>query len=255
MLHLTTEINNIDFSNNLHIDSGDRFVVTSNDMQLDVGQEAGHGYHLLFRNNGHVISDFHGVTAESFIFDIKNHNLKASFLVDLMAPFEGLNQTNHPDFLVNMHTVSDCVSSNHDSDCAFNGSHSHGTHARGEVGSLPAGIKSAMDQIVSPNESITVQSPVAAESVILPAVANNASDNSIVSENVNVPESVVSASSIDGVSEDTEDSNDTIASSQVSSETQPRSRLLEMRDIIRDPESFAREEQVAAQFGGKYFYF
>ncbi|KJV65686.1 TRP47 family tandem repeat effector [Ehrlichia muris] len=252
MLHLTTEINNIDFSNNLQIDNGDRFVVTSNDMQLDIGQEAGHGYHILFRNNGHVISDFHGVQAENFIFDVKNHNLRASFLVDLMASFEELDQTKHPDFLINMHTASDCVSG-HDSDCVLNGLHSHATHAGGEVGPLPAGIKSAIDQITSSDESITVQPSVSEEPAILPTVTDNASDNSMVSENVNVPDSAIFVPSADNVSEGTEDSDNT----QVSSETQPRSRFLELRDKIRDldPESFAREEQVAAQFGGKYFYF
>ncbi|WP_395878213.1 TRP47 family tandem repeat effector [Ehrlichia muris] len=228
MLHLTTEINNIDFSNNLNIHSGDRFVVTSNDMQLDVGEEPGHGYHILFKNNGHVLSDFHGVQAEEFIFDVKNHNLKASFLVNPMAPFEALDKDSHPNFLVSMHTASDCVAN-----CTTDELHSHATHAGGESESL-------INQITSSGESIILQ----------PAVIDNTS------ENVNVPESVVSVLSDNNVSEDTEDSdNSDNATAQVSSESEPQSRFVELSKKIRDTESFEREEQIAAQFGGKYFYF
>ncbi|AHX09877.1 tandem repeat protein effector TRP47 [Ehrlichia chaffeensis] len=151
MLHLTTEINDIDFSNNLNIYSGNRFVVTSGDMQVDVGSEPDHGYHILFKNNGHVISDFHGVQAENFVFDIKNHNLRASFLVDPMAPFTELDNSQHPHFVVNMHTANECGS-----DCVHHNEHDHDAHGRGAASSVAEGVGSAISQILSLSDSIVV---------------------------------------------------------------------------------------------------
>ena len=107
MFHLTTEISDIDFSRDVTIFNDDRFIVTSGDIQVDVGNEKNHGYHILFRNKDDVISDFHGVLAEDFILDVKNHTLSASFLIDPMAPVIALAQS-HPRFSVEMHAIDDC---------------------------------------------------------------------------------------------------------------------------------------------------
>nr|QHT73347.1 tandem repeat protein 36 [Ehrlichia canis] len=116
MLHLTTEITGIDFANDFHIHSGERFVVVSGDLQLEIGNSGGHGYHILFKNNGHVISDLHGVKAEDFNFNMKDHSLNASFLIDPMAPFHELDVNNHPNFFISMHAYQDgcdnCVHGN-----------------------------------------------------------------------------------------------------------------------------------------------
>ncbi|AHX05974.1 putative immunodominant surface protein gp36 [Ehrlichia chaffeensis str. Liberty] len=167
MLHLTTEIDNIDFSNNLNIHSGNRFVVTSGDMQVDVGSDPDHGYHLLFKNNGHVISDFHGVQAENFVFDVKNHNLRASFLVDVMAPFTELDSSQHPHFSVNMHTANEC-----NSDCVYHNEHDHDAHGRGAASSVAEGVGSAIGQILSVSDSIVV--PVLEGNASEPVVSQEA---------------------------------------------------------------------------------
>nr|QHT73344.1 tandem repeat protein 36 [Ehrlichia canis] len=116
MLHLTTEITNIDFAHDFHIHQGERFGVSSGDLQLDIEDHPGHGYHILFKNNGHVISDLHGVKAEDFNFNMKDHSLNASFLIDPMAPFHELDVNNHPNFFISMHAYQDgcdnCVHGN-----------------------------------------------------------------------------------------------------------------------------------------------
>nr|QFR39824.1 immunodominant surface protein TRP36 [Ehrlichia minasensis] len=108
MLHLTTEITGIDFANDFHIHSGERFVVTSGDLQLEIGSHGSHGYHILFKNNGHIISDLHGVKAEDFNFNMKDRSLNASFLIDPMAPFHELDVNNHPNFSIAMHAEGVC---------------------------------------------------------------------------------------------------------------------------------------------------
>nr|ABV02078.1 p36 [Ehrlichia canis] len=116
MLHLTTEITNIDFAHDFHIHQGERFGVSSGDLELDIENHPGHGYHILFKNNGHVISDLHGVKAEDFNFNMKDHSLNASFLIDPMAPFHELDVNNHPNFFISMHAYQDgcdnCVHGN-----------------------------------------------------------------------------------------------------------------------------------------------
>ena len=187
MFHLTAEINNIDFPNGLHIDNGNRFVVTSNDMELNFGEEDEHGYNVLFKNNGHTIADFHSVMVEDFVLDVKSHSLKASFLIDIMAPFEELDKTIHPDFLFSMHNIGDCLSGNNNADCAFNKSQSNDIDVKDETVSQSAGVKSVTDQVISLDKSATSQPVVAAKSSTSAVIIkDNVSDSSTASESIEV---------------------------------------------------------------------
>ncbi|QLK54784.1 TRP47 family tandem repeat effector [Ehrlichia ruminantium] len=133
MLHLTTRIDNIDFANDLSVYSNDQFSVSSGGLTMRGGYHAhehgenhdedhdeDHGeYHVMFINNGHVLSDFHGVTGKHIALDVLNHSLQASFVVNLMEPFsEFLQQGSN--FSLNLHPLTedchhnnvDCVSAN-----------------------------------------------------------------------------------------------------------------------------------------------
>ncbi|WP_243502892.1 TRP47 family tandem repeat effector [Ehrlichia ruminantium] len=101
MLHLTTRIDNINFGNDLSIYSNDQFSVSNGNITMEIGYHAHdheedheedhedhHGeYHVMFTSNGHVLSDFHGVTGKHIALDVLNHSLQASFVVNLMEPF------------------------------------------------------------------------------------------------------------------------------------------------------------------------
>ena len=93
MFYLTTEISNIDFSSDIHI-FDDMFTIASGNTQIHIGNEGNHGYHLLFKNDQQVISDFHGVKVEDFFMDVKHHTLSASFLIDPMGPVLELATSN-----------------------------------------------------------------------------------------------------------------------------------------------------------------
>ncbi|GAT75921.1 hypothetical protein EHRUM1_00790, partial [Ehrlichia ruminantium] len=117
MLHLTTRIDNIDFGNDLSIYSNNQFSVSNGDITMEIGyhpheHEEGHEnhhgeYHVMFTSNGHVLSDFHGVTGKHIALDVLNHSLQASFVVNLMEPFsEFLQQGSN--FSLNLHPLNVC---------------------------------------------------------------------------------------------------------------------------------------------------
>ncbi|WP_258011063.1 TRP47 family tandem repeat effector [Ehrlichia ruminantium] len=121
MLHLTTRIDNIDFGNDLNIYSNNQFSVSNGDITMEIGyhpheheegHEEGHEnhhgeYHVMFTSNGHVLSDFHGVTGKHIALDVLNHSLQASFVVNLMEPFsEFLQQGSN--FSLNLHPLNVC---------------------------------------------------------------------------------------------------------------------------------------------------
>ncbi|GAT77958.1 hypothetical protein EHRUM3_01630, partial [Ehrlichia ruminantium] len=122
MLHLTTRIDNIDFGNDLSIYSNDQFSVSNGNITMEIGyhahdHEEGHEedhedhhgeYHVMFTSNGHVLSDFHGVTGKHIALDVLNHSLQASFVVNLMEPFsEFLQQGSN--FSLNLYPLSSVV--------------------------------------------------------------------------------------------------------------------------------------------------
>nr|ABA39258.1 immunodominant surface protein gp36 [Ehrlichia canis] len=167
MLHLTTEITNIDFAHDFHIHQGERFGVSSGDLELDIENHPGHGYHILFKNNGHVISDLHGVKAEDFNFNMKDHSLNASFLIDPMAPFHELDVNNHPNFFISMHAYQDgcdnCV---------------HGNPSRPAIVNqaqvlLPSGVTE--DSVSAPATEDSVSAPATEDSVSAPATEDSVS--------------------------------------------------------------------------------
>ncbi|WP_258010920.1 TRP47 family tandem repeat effector [Ehrlichia ruminantium] len=128
MLHLTTRIDNIDFGNDLSIYSNNQFSISNGDITMEIGyhpheheegHEEGHEdhhgeYHVMFTSNGHVLSDFHGVTGKHIALDVLNHSLQASFVVNLMEPFsEFLQQGSN--FSLNLHPLTeDCGLDGHD---------------------------------------------------------------------------------------------------------------------------------------------
>ncbi|WP_258011908.1 TRP47 family tandem repeat effector [Ehrlichia ruminantium] len=119
MLHLTTRIDNINFGNDLSIYSNNQFSVSNGNITMEIGyhpheheegHEEGHEdhhgeYHVMFTSNGHVLSDFHGVTGKHIALDVLNHSLQASFVVNLMEPFsEFLQQGSN--FSLNLYPLS-----------------------------------------------------------------------------------------------------------------------------------------------------
>nr|QIS79098.1 gp36 protein [uncultured Ehrlichia sp.] len=166
MLHLTTEITGIDFSNDFHIHSGERFVVVSGDIQLEVGNSGEHGYHILFKNGGHVISDLHGVKAEYFNFDMKDRSLNASFLIDPMAPFHELDVKNHPNFSISMHAEGDC------DNCVHGNSSLLPIVSQAQV-LLPSGVTE--DSVSAPATEDSVSAPATEDSVSAPATEDSVS--------------------------------------------------------------------------------
>ncbi|CEI84982.1 Immunodominant surface protein gp36 [Ehrlichia minasensis] len=167
MLHLTTEITGIDFANDFHIHSGERFVVTSGDLQLEIGSHGSHGYHILFKNNGHVISDLHGVKAEDFSFDMKNRSLSASFIVDPMAPFHELDVNNHPNFSISMHAESVC------NNCVHGNTPLTSLVNQAQV-LLPSGVPAASGDAQVPAASGDAQVPAASGDAQVPAASGDA---------------------------------------------------------------------------------
>nr|AZA07495.1 glycoprotein 36 [Ehrlichia canis] len=167
MLHLTTEITNIDFAHDFHIHQGERFGVSSGDLQLDIENHPEHGYHILFKNNGRVISDLHGVKAEDFNFNMKDHSLNASFLIDPMAPFHELDVNNHPNFFISMHAYQDgcdnCVHENPSRPAIVN---------QAQV-LLPSGVTE--DSVSAPATEDSVSAPATEDSVSAPATEDSVS--------------------------------------------------------------------------------
>ncbi|QGR03118.1 TRP47 family tandem repeat effector [Ehrlichia ruminantium] len=166
MLHLTTKIDNVDFGSDLSVYGNDQFSVSSGGLRMDVGyhkHDHGHehehehehdhdhgAYHVMFidNNNGHILSDFHGVVGKHIMLDVLNHSLQASFIVNLMEPFSPFLHKENSHFALNVHPVGeDCYNYHND------GNHEGHTHID------QVNIGAAVQNVLGSNTAVEATTP------------------------------------------------------------------------------------------------